>query len=340
LVGSLASAALTAPTAFGSASLAQEPASNADVSEVVVTGTRDAATTALTSTAPVDVITAHHLADTGLMDLGRALEDRQPEINVVRASAQPTASSARPLTLNGLYQDELLVLIDGKRHHASSVLDTNNGPGRGSAPYDLNTIPEDAIDHIEVLRDGASAQYGSDAIAGVVNIILKTNAHGGDAAVQAGVTGHGDGANGDLSANSGFKLGETGFINVTGEVPTAFYVGAPVYSQDVTDLTFTRPLPELWAGGTLAAGGQVRYEHYQILNGDAASFEGAEAATLPGFNPSIPVNNGRTAAAGFVDLELKPAHWLTLDAAGRYDHYTDFGGGLTYTVYIPLTKRF
>ena len=352
------------------------------------------------------------------------------------------------------------MLIDGKRDHASSVLNTNQGPGRGSAPYDLNTIPEAAIDHIEVLRDGASAQYGSDAIAGVINIILKSNASGGVGVGQAGVTGHGDGANGDAAFNEGFRLGEGGFLSVTGEAnvsdytdrsdldqrydrhtwrlgdpysrsvnlalnggydalpfgkvygdllasyrastdapvfetpgysplyplgfrpddtvdlfdvqatagvrgpvaegvkydlsntyglssaafysgqsanqtlgaasPTSFYAGGPVYSQDVTDLTFTRPLPEILAGGTLAAGGQFRYEHYQILDGDKASTAGAGAASLPGFSPRIPVNNGREAAAAFVDLELKPTSWISLGAAGRYDHYSDFGGALTY----------
>ncbi|MBV9509037.1 MAG: TonB-dependent receptor, partial [Caulobacteraceae bacterium] len=112
--------------------------------------------------------------------------------------------------------------------------------------------------------------------------------------------------------------------------PTSFNAGGPVYDQDVTDLTFTRPLPELLAGGNLAVGGQLRYEHYQILDGDAASTFGAGAASLPGFSPRIPVDNGRTAAAGFVDLELKPVRWLTLGAAGRYDHYSDFGGAWTY----------
>ena len=454
-------ASLFAGVAFAPiVAFAQSVAGASSVSEVVVTGTRDATTTAVTSTSPVDVITTRHLEDTGLLDLARGLETTEPEINVVRASAQPTSSSTRPLTLNGLYPDELLVLIDGKRDHASSVLNTNTGPGRGSAPYDLGAIPLDAIDHIEVLRDGASAQYGSDAIAGVVNIILKSNASGGDLYGQGGVTGKGDGANGDVAFNRGFKLGGDGFLNVTGEAdiqeptdraaidqrynrytwrlgdpyarglnltlnggsgrvsfgelygnllvsyrqstdtpifeppgysplfpagfdpkttlglldvqttvgargpaaagfqydlsntfglssaafnadntankslgaasPTSFDAGGPTYYQDVADLTFTRPLPEILAGGTLAAGGQVRYEHYQIRDGDPASVMGAGAASLPGFSPRVVVDNGRTAAAGFIDLELKPASWLTLDGAGRYDHYSDFGGALTY----------
>ena len=456
--GALVAACMaSAHLAHAGPAAADEPV---QLSEVVVTGTHDTTTTELTSTVPLDVISADRLSQTGLVDLARGLETTEPEINIVRASAQPTASSTRPLTLNGLYPDELLVLIDGKRDHASSVLNTNSGPGRGSAPYDLDAIPLDAIDHIEVLRDGASAQYGSDAIAGVVNIILKSNASGGNVSGQAGITDRDDGANGDVAFNNGFTLAGGGFLSVTGEAnvqgstdraaidqrydrytwslgdpysrglnlalnggypglpfgevygnllvsyrkstdtpvfeppgysplyprgfdpddtldlwdvqgtigvrgpladgfrydlsntygrssvsfysdhsanaslgaegPTSFDAGGPVYYQDVTDLTFTRPLPEILAGGNLAAGGQVRYEHYLISDGYSASIAGAGTASLPGFNPRIPVDNGRTAAAGFVDLELKPARWLTLDGAGRYDHYSDFGNAFTY----------
>jgi len=185
--------------------------------EIVVTGTMDKSTTDLTSMAPVDVISAEQLRATGFTDLARALETAEPELNFNRPTGQPTVSSTRPITLNGLYPDELLVLINGKRAHSSAVLNTNVGLGRGTAPFDLSTIPLSAVDHVEVLRDGASAQYGSDAIAGVVNIILKSNSSGGTAAAQGGITQRGDGANGLVAVNDGLRLSDAGFMSLTAE---------------------------------------------------------------------------------------------------------------------------
>jgi hypothetical protein len=109
-----------------------------------------------------------------------------PSLNFPRPAATDTTDSQRPAQLRGLAPDEVLVLVDGKRWHTSALVNTDGSIGRGSAPVDLNTIPLSAIDHIEVLRDGASAQYGSDAIAGVINIILKHGAQGGSIELDGG----------------------------------------------------------------------------------------------------------------------------------------------------------
>ena len=120
-----------------------------------------------------------------------------------------------PATLRGLGPDQLLVLINGKRRHSSSLVNINGTVGRGTVATDLNAIPASAIDRIEVLKDGAAAEYGSDAIAGIINIILKENTNVVDINVQSGITQKGDGAVIEIDGNYGFTLGEKGMVNLT-----------------------------------------------------------------------------------------------------------------------------
>lgn len=204
--------------AYATAAQAQTAATAATVDEVVVTGTRAAGRTALTSSSPVDVVTSQAIAATGYPDLASALETAEPSLNFPHAQTTPSSANTRPITLRGLSPDEVLVLVDGKRWHDTAVINTNFAVGRGTAPVDLSTIPEIAIDHVEILKDGASSQYGSDAIAGVVNIILKKNSTGGLGELQAGVTDAGDGATGLGAFNQGFPLGQGGHVSVSGEV--------------------------------------------------------------------------------------------------------------------------
>ena len=184
-------------------------------SEIIVTGTRASGRAALESSAPVDVVSGETIADTGFPDLGRALNFLQPSVNFARAATTATAANTKPVTLRGLSPDQTLVLVNGKRRHANAVLNVNNSIGRGSAAVDLDTIPESAIERIEILRDGAAAQYGSDAIAGVVNIILKSNASGASAELFGSVTEEGDGETGLASASAGLALGEGGHFTVS-----------------------------------------------------------------------------------------------------------------------------
>jgi iron complex outermembrane receptor protein len=202
--------------AAASGGCAAEPPSRVD--EVVVTGTYSANVTQASASAPISVYGANRLKTSGFPDLGRALDQISPQINLPHTATSPSGASTRAITLKGMSPDEVLVLINGKRWQTSSVLVFNNAVGRGSAPYDLGAIPEAAVDHVEVLDDSASAQYGSDAIAGVVNIILKSNAAGGVASAGGGVTEKGDGASYDVSASQGLALGQGGRLTLTGDI--------------------------------------------------------------------------------------------------------------------------
>ncbi|MEB0138970.1 MULTISPECIES: TonB-dependent receptor [unclassified Undibacterium] len=141
-------------------------------------------------------------------------------MNFPRPAVADGTSASRPAQLRGLSPDQTLVLVNGKRWHSSAVVNVNGTVGRGSSAPDLNTIPLAAIERVEVLRDGASAQYGSDAIAGVINIILKKGASGGVIEAGVGQTSRGDGSAGNLSANFGVPLGEQGCLRVTAEQKT------------------------------------------------------------------------------------------------------------------------
>ncbi len=198
--------------ALSSAALAQDPAPAApakakDLSAVIVTGTRASDRTVSSSLTPIDVVSAKVLQQTGTTDLPTALARIIPSLNFPRPAAADTADTQRPAQLRGLSPDQVLVLVNGKRWHPGAILLNNGVIGRGSQSVDLNTIPLSAIDHIEVLRDGASAQYGSDAIAGVINIILKGGAKGGDVEVSGGQYSAGDGRQWQGSANAGIPLG-------------------------------------------------------------------------------------------------------------------------------------
>ena len=185
------------------------PAAKAkDLSAVIVTGTRSDSRTESSSLTPIDVVSAKVLQQTGTNDLPTALARIIPSLNFPRPAAADTADTQRPAQLRGLSPDQVLVLVNGKRWHPGAILLNNGVIGRGSQSVDLNTIPLSAIDHIEVLRDGASAQYGSDAIAGVINIILKKGAKGGDVELTGGQYSAGDGRQWQGSANFGIPLSD------------------------------------------------------------------------------------------------------------------------------------
>ena len=191
------------------------PGKAQNLGAVIVTGTRSNSRTESSSLTPIDVVSAKVLQQTGTTDLPTALARIIPSLNFPRPAAADTADTQRPAQLRGLSPDQVLVLVNGKRWHQGAILLNNGVIGRGSQPVDLNTIPLSAIDHIEVLRDGASAQYGSDAIAGVINIILKSGAKGGDVEVSGGQYSAGDGRQWQGSANFGIPLsGDKGWLRI------------------------------------------------------------------------------------------------------------------------------
>lgn len=175
---------------------------------VIVTGTRVVDRTVAESQSPIDIITPELLTATGSTELATALARALPSLNFPRPALTDGTSGVRPAQLRGLSPDQVLILVNGKRRHLSGLLNINGSMGRGSSAVDLNTIPIAAIERVEVLRDGASAQYGSDAIAGVVNIVLKGSGRGGSLALDAGQYSAGDGRQYQASGDAGVSFGD------------------------------------------------------------------------------------------------------------------------------------
>ncbi len=185
---------------------------------VVVLGSRSAAKTALDTAAPVGLINMKDMQNAGPLELGKLLQTLDPSFNFSSTFISDGTDIIRPATLRSLGPDQLLVLVNGKRRHQQALVNVQQTVGRGSAGTDINAIPLSAIHHIEVLRDGAAAQYGSDAIAGVINIVLKSNINETQLSGQFGTTSEGDGDMVSGSVNRGWALGtDGGYINVSVE---------------------------------------------------------------------------------------------------------------------------
>ena len=178
--------ALTIASLFASGASLAQTAPDETSATVVVTGTRVANRTALDTVAPVDIISAETLKASGSTEMNQALSVALPSLNFPRPGLADGTDTIRPATLRGMAPDQTLVLVNSKRRHASALVNVNGTIGRGSAAVDMNTIPTSMVRTIEVLRDGAAAQYGSDAISGVVNIRLRTDRAGGEATVSYG----------------------------------------------------------------------------------------------------------------------------------------------------------
>jgi iron complex outermembrane recepter protein len=190
LLSGLSSLAFAAPALAQNQDPPAEPTETtqgqvASADAIIVTGTRRTDRTLAESPVPIDVISSEALTETGFTEVNRILNQVVPSFNFPQPSVTDGTDVLRPATLRGLSPDQTLVLVNGKRRHPSSLLNLNGSVGRGSAAVDLNTIPPLAIDRIEVLRDGASSQYGSDAIAGVINVQLRRRP-GGRAQVTYG----------------------------------------------------------------------------------------------------------------------------------------------------------
>lgn len=232
----LAGLSLSVPVAA-----AQDDPTVGTTEEIVVTGTRVQGRSRLDTIAPVDVVSAQTLSQTGTTELNQALAQALPSFNFPRPATSDGTDAIRPATLRGLAPDQVLVLVNGKRRQASALVNVNGTVGRGSAAVDMNTLPTAAIGAIEVLRDGASAQYGSDAIAGVINVRLREASEGGNvtltfgqrdttietapAPLPTGATwtvepnrSATDGETLTLSAWAGYDLFGNGFVTVSGDV--------------------------------------------------------------------------------------------------------------------------
>ena len=230
LLGLSFAAADGAETAFAQTAATGETEAETDAETIIVTGTRGRGRTLLESPVPVDVLPAEDLRSSGAVsdELGQALAVLTPSFNFPRQSNSGSSDHVRGGQLRGLSPDQLLVLVNGRRRHTSAIVNSETKIGRGAAAVDFNTIPLGAVRRIEILRDGAGAQYGSDAIAGVVNVFLDDRPSGAELTATYGahvtdldpisqsIT---DGETFTIDASMGVPLGD-GFLRFGGDFET------------------------------------------------------------------------------------------------------------------------
>ncbi len=187
------------------------------LNELVVVGTRTKPRTSLNTPLPIDVIKTEDLLSTGQNTFDKALQHRVPYFNTTQVPVNDATSLLDPYEIRNLGPSRTLVLINGKRKNMSALLYTQTSPGVGETATDISGFSLNSIKRIEILRDGASAQYGSDAIAGVMNIILKDDVDNSSISFNSGITGKGDGLNYGIALNHGSKLFKNGFLNFTAD---------------------------------------------------------------------------------------------------------------------------
>ena len=348
LLSSIPLIALSSVPAAAQAPQTAEPAADEDVAQIIVTGTRRTDRTLADSPVPVDVIGSEQLAASGLGETNKILNNLVPSFNFPQPSIADGTDVLRPATLRGLSPDQTLVLVNGKRRHVSALLNINGTVGRGSAAVDLNTIPALAIERIEVLRDGASSQYGSDAIAGVINIQLKKASSGGRATISYGkyittlsdvanVTGlqsaggqpiiaptdnrvlaantegerkARDGGLVTVGTNIGLPLGEGGYFNFTAE-----YRDRDDTNRAGFDLrpNYNRPAPPLFDTRELS------FNRLQFRYGDAKTRDYAFF-----LNAAIPLGAAELYAFASYNHRdgLSAANWRQQSAAANRDYST------------------
>ncbi len=305
-----------------------------DGGEIVVTGTRAQGRSRLDTASPVDVLSGGALRNQGTTELGAALATVAPSIDFPRPSAVDGTDAIRPATLRGLSPDQTLVLVNGVRANASALLNINGSVGRGSAAVDLNTIPTAALDRIEVLRDGASAQYGSDAIAGVINVRLREARSGGGANLTYGIydtdidtargSRHTTGEHAlTASAWQGFGFGNDGYVTVSGEYLQRDPTNRADFDPRVTPTRVTGrfgdPKVEQYTGYVNAGTGigdnwkLYGWAGYQDRDSRSAAFPRLASATTTlagypdGFLPII--NTKSTNANGALGIKGELAGW-------------------------------
>ena len=207
------------------------------VEEIITLGARAKARSATDSVAPIDVIDASELANQGDVDITNLLRNSVPSYYVSDQPISDAGTMVRPQGLRGMSADHTLVLVNGKRRHRSSViLWAAGGISDGAQGPDTSVFPTAALKTVSVLRDGAASQYGSDALAGVINFELKDASEGGSISVKAGQYGEGDGAQQYVSGNFGLPLGANGFVNTTFEIGSTEDTNRAVQRADAAQL--------------------------------------------------------------------------------------------------------
>jgi iron complex outermembrane receptor protein len=314
--------------ALGSPALANDAA----VDEIIVTGTSAGDLTKRTSTTPVDVVNAETLTQTGAADLGVALQTAIPSINFPSVTIGSAAGANLNATLRGLAPDQALVLINGRRQHKSAFVNVKGGSSRGNQAVDLATIPLSAIERVEVLRDAAAARYGSDAIAGVINIVLRERPGEGNATLRVGQYQDGDGEQAYLRLWNGFSLPGNGFVTVAVDAghandtnqfispeTRAYYFAGDPREATVDKAKFYRGQPEIRTDVRAVVNAESNLTDALQLYGFGTL---ARKRTRINGNPLLPRAN-ETLRALYPD-GTKPNQWvnsedLTLAAGLRYD---------------------
>ena len=257
---------LAAAASFASASHALAADQPAAVEEVIVTGTRQTGIKAADSPAPIQLVGAQALKKTGSTELATSLATLVPSLNIQTTGGDAAAVQIQA-ALRGLGPNDTLVLVDGKRRHTTSNLAVDSGSAyTGSATTDLSFIPVGAIDHVEVLTDGAAAQYGSDAIAGVVNIILKHGETPATLSITGGQYYNSLAPNMDVSFDKGFNLGDRGYFNITLEEHYHDFSYTGIGDNRVTNSS-GHLLPGLPYPNS-NSGSAYNFPHLNLLNGD------------------------------------------------------------------------
>ena len=256
-------AAVTAALAgFATAPAIAAESSASEIEEVVVIGSRRAGRSSTDTPAPVDIISGAEFTRNAASDVQDLLRTAVPSYNVNAQPISDAATVSRPANLRGLSPDNTLVLVNGKRRHRGSVISfLGGGIADGAQGVDIAAIPSLALQRVEVLRDGASSQYGSDAIAGVINFVLRDDPTGGFLEVTSGSTYEGDGDNYRIAGNIGLPLSDRGFVNITAEYGETDGTVRSVVRDDVTALVaagntaagdfktinaFTSEVPQYW----------------------------------------------------------------------------------------------
>jgi iron complex outermembrane receptor protein len=270
-------------------------------------GTRGEARTVIDAPVPIDVLSAADIKATGRTETAQMIQAIAPSFNFPRTSIGDGTDHVRPATLRGLAPDQTLVLVNGKRWHNSALVNVNGFVGRGSAPVDLNAIPASIIDHIEILRDGAAAQYGSDAIAGVVNIVLKGAAPGEFSTTlgedyttynradnftpfptQVGDVQARDGKVFQTALDQGWTFSQNGFLHLAGELRDRGYT-----NRTLADPRRQYFAPDLTTGGINHRQGDAATHDVQGFWNGGTSFGAVDLYTFGG------IGARRGEAAGF-----------------------------------------
>jgi len=226
-------AATAASLVFTLPAVAQQSSDEENIEQIAVVGSRAAPRSVADSPVPIDIIGAEELSKSGNTDMLEILKGTVPSLNVHANPISDAATLVRPANLRGLSADSTLILLNGKRRHRSSVIAfLGGGINDGAQGPDISVIPSIALKQVEVLRDGAAAQYGSDAIAGVINFVLKDNNDGGSISVRHGEYYEGDGTTTQVSGNVGMPLTDNGFANLSFQYKNADATSRSVQRAD------------------------------------------------------------------------------------------------------------